>query len=238
MPRKGNRAGRSAEARQIDASAAVHTPDGRPCRGKRSASTAVLQASSFAERARAAGGVLARTRIYRSLPVFVRAQLDSAILLRAPGCRTLEQIGKRFELQAKHDISHTALKEYAGKLEQLIRPAMTSEVIAGVLGCLPEDCRERLLAGSQVMLVSRVIQALADEESAGSLSVADLARLATILRSATRQSRVSGGSSTRRGGIDCAATGNVPLNEDEIAQAMAHVYGLLCPGQSDRPRKP
>ena len=117
---------------------------------------------------------LGRTQVYKRLPGHLRGRVDEAILLRPEECSSLETIVQRFGLEEKYGITMKALRGYAHKLEQLARPAAASHLLARVLGCLPEEDRRRLLAGSEVLLLSRVIQALSDGK-AEALCVADLA---------------------------------------------------------------
>lgn len=182
--------------------------------------------------------VLRRSAVCRKVPLTVRGPLDQAILLRPADCPTLEAIAARFELQARYGVSLAALRSYARKLEQLVRPAAASELLAGVVGCLPEDYRHRLVAGSQVLLLSRVIQALAGE-TGSQLTVAELARLAAILggmagerhapsdsRSRRRQPRPPSSPSSPTASDDTPpATGN----PHRLAEAVRTLYGLPWP---------
>jgi hypothetical protein len=152
------------------------------------------------------------------MPVGERGRLDRAIILRPEGLGSLEAIARHFKLAEKYDISIAMLRTYAGKLEELVRPAVTSHVLAGVLGCLPESYRKQIVAGSEVLLVSKVMQALNGDggapgaggggNPAAPLSVADLAKLASILVSLAR----------RRGRGDRAVSRTNPRGEGEPAE--------------------
>ncbi len=141
---------------------------------------------------------LTRSAVYQRVPLEIRNKLDEAILLRPAGCQSVASIAARFQLKERYGVSTRVLAAYAGRLERFIRPAMTSQVMAGVLGCLPERYRRQLVEGSQVLLVSRVIQALSDDESAAALSVAELAKLAYVLASFVGRARAQprGGAGT------------------------------------------
>lgn len=174
---------------------------------------------------------LTRSPVYRKVPVAVRGRLDAAILLRPADCPTLEAIAQKFDLEGRYGISPDSLANYARKLEQFVRPAMTSQVMAGVLGCLPASYRRQLVAGGQVMLLSKVVQALADDEREAALSVADLAKLAAVLAAVS----VSGplkpppAGSTRaghKGRRNVLAGGAAIEDPTQLAEAVKMVYGL------------
>lgn len=177
---------------------------------------------------------LLRSAIYRRLPVAVRMKLDRAILLRPEGCRTLDDIAERFELTSRHGISRASLRTYARKVESLVRPEITAQVVAGVLGCLPRRYREQVANGSQVMLLSRVVGALEHKETA--LSVAELAKLASVLASVARRTRRSKVPSrdARRPAVSGpplagAANPQAPLDPSSMARAVRLLYGLSWP---------
>ena len=195
---------------------------------------------------------LTRSSVYKKVPVGVRGRLDEAILLRPAECATLDQIAEKFELAERFGISGTALRSYARKLEQYVRPAAASQLMAGVLGCLPEGYQQRLLAGSQVLLLSRVVKSLS-AEGGGELSVAELAKLASVLSAMGGRSRVptahskssrppASGSKTIRGMHSStsdegepdlsAATGN----PTKLAEAVRMLYGLSWPPVEQHPK--
>jgi hypothetical protein len=169
--------------------------------------------------------------VYRKVPVAVRARLDAAILLRPADCPTLEAIARKFDLGGRYGISPDSLANYAHKLEQFVRPAMTSQVMAGMLGCLPARYRRQLVAGGQVMLLSKVVQALADDEREAALSVADLAKLAAVLAAmsgagGSKSYAAKAGGAARRGPRNVLAGGAAIEDPTQLAEAVKMVYGL------------
>jgi hypothetical protein len=170
---------------------------------------------------------LARTAVFRCLPGTTRAKVDNAILTRPQGLGTLEAIADRFELQERFGITLSALGTYARRLERVIRPMATGEVITGILGCLPVSYRRRLLAGNEVLLLSRVSQSLSGESRMPVLPVSDLARLAVVLKSlANRLGRGKAGRNGRRGGKHEA---NAAMEPSSLGAAISKVYGLDWP---------
>jgi len=182
---------------------------------------------------------LTRSSIYKKVPVAVRGRLDEAILLRPAKCATLEQIAEKFELSQRYGLSHSSLRSYARKLEKFVRPAAASQLMAGVLGCLPEGYRRRLVAGGQVLLLSRVVQALSAEGGA-ELSVAELAKLASVLSAVGSRSRLTADRAK-------AAHKDRPLPTGEsgpkspagdpvkLAEAVRMLYGLPWPPDNRHP---
>ena len=126
-----------------------------------------------------------RSPVYRKLPVRTLARLHEAIVLRPAGMNSAAAIAAHFDLPGRYGISVAMLKTYAARVEEMVRPAVTSQVLAGVLGCLPESHRRRLIAGSEVLLVSKMLQAL--EHAGTALSVAEMAKLGSILGSLGRR---------------------------------------------------
>jgi hypothetical protein len=174
------------------------------------------------------------------VPTDVRLRLDRALLRRPAGAASLEAVAARFHLQEEYGVGPTALRTYARRLDDMVRPVLTSQLLAAALGCLPRDFRDRLIAGSEVVLLSRLVQALTAEE-AEPLSVADLGRLATILSGLARRAGSHGpgrrtpgdrraGTGLRAGdvlrdGIDDAslAPGDPP---PRLAEAVKMLYGI------------
>ena len=122
---------------------------------------------------------LTRSVIYKRVPIKVRRRLDAALLKGSVDNAALQAIAADLKLST-YGVSVGILKKYAVRLEQWVRPSLTAQLLAGVLGCLPEDYRRQLVAGSQVLLLSRVIQALSSDGK-DALPAADLAKLASIL---------------------------------------------------------
>jgi hypothetical protein len=182
---------------------------------------------------------LARTSVYRRVPETVRPRLDEAILLRPSECPTLEAIGRKFRLAEEYGVTHKGLKTYASRLERLVRPVLTAQVMAGALGCLPESYRQQLVAGTRVMLLSRVVQTLQGREPS-SLTIADLAKLASILSAVARPGTDTEGGVSRRPRSGCpdrphGAERAVPRDAPaRITEAVRLVYGLTWPPE-DQP---
>jgi hypothetical protein len=175
---------------------------------------------------------LARSRVYRRLPAPLRSQVDSAILLRPQNLPTLEAIAARFEL-SRYGISAAALRSYARRLEQLARPAAAGQILAMVFGCLPDSYRRRLLAGAQVVLLSRVIQALSTEE-AQPLSVAEMTRLGSLLAALARSPQVRDLARARpQRRRKPLPAGQEEIQPGKIAELVRNVYGLSLPAPAD-----
>ena len=130
---------------------------------------------------------LSRSVIHRRLPLALRARLDEAILLRPKALPTLEAIAAHFDL-ARYRISPQALRAYSRRLEDLARPAATGQLLAVVLGCLPPSYRRRVHDGTEVLLLSRMAQALSGDGTQA-LSVAELARLGPVVVAMARAHR-------------------------------------------------
>ncbi|HSW46384.1 MAG TPA: hypothetical protein VLM89_12520 [Phycisphaerae bacterium] len=156
--------------------------------------------------------------------------MDAAILLRPEKCPTLEAIGGRFDLAGRYGISPAALRSYARRLEEFARPAMTSQVLAGVLGCLPAGHRRRVLTGSQVLLLSKVVKLLTDGRGDAELSVADLAKLATVLGSLAGRRTTSSNAKTPGGSQRTLRTAPAETaaiqDATSLTEAVRLVYGL------------
>jgi hypothetical protein len=130
---------------------------------------------------------------------------------------------------------------------------MANHLMSGLLGCMPRRYRERLVAGSQVLLLSRVVQALTraqpeaqtaadsgETDDADPLSVSELAKLASILSSLTarvtpdgaktatkRSKQKSTGSQTGRPGD----AQNTKVDHDKLSEAVRMLYGLDWPAE-------
>lgn len=181
----------------------------------------------------AVAGTLARSVVYRRLPVHVRSRLDSAILLRPKHLPTLEAIAAHFEL-SKHGISPAALRSYARRLEELARPAAAGQVLAAVFGCLPGSYRRQLMAGTQVVLLGRVIQALSAQKSEP-LTVAEMARLGTLLSAMARSSRPREGVSAKQSHRKLLPAAAAELQPSRIAELVRGIYGVSLPAPAAVP---
>jgi len=187
-------------------------------------------------------GWLTRSSVYKKIPVAVRGRLDEAILLRPSDCATLEQIADKFELTGRYGISASVLRSYTRKLEQFVRPAAASQLMAGVLGCLPEEYRQKLLAGGQVLLLSRVIRALS-AEGGTELSVADLGKLATVLsavsgrsispsiktRTTSKKRSSQNSDSMQESASSAFDSSTLSHDPTQLAEAVRMLYGLPWP---------
>jgi hypothetical protein len=175
---------------------------------------------------------LARSPVFCRVPAHKRARLDRAILLPAEEPESFEEIARKFKLTEEYGISTAALRTYARKLDELIRPTVTSHVMAGVLSCLPKSYRRKLMDGSEVMLISRVLNALDSGESR--LETAELAKLGSILagigRSRQAAARVA---RAGRAGAGRAPEDVVPNEPIRVAESVRQVYGLPWPPDSD-----
>lgn len=186
---------------------------------------------------------LTRTKVYRRIPQPQRGRIDAAILLRPPECSTLKAIAQRFEIRKQYGLSYDSLEYYASRLEEFVRPAMTAQVMAGILGCLPERYRRQVFTGSQVLLVSKVLNLINNTDSNATLTVAELAKLATVLASAAGNARTRDGSPKNNQlplSDDPAAPSDdqpAPADASRLSAAVRMVYGLGLPNQDALPNQ-
>lgn len=176
---------------------------------------------------------LARSPIFQRVPARQRARLDRAILLPGSGGCSIPEIAEKFKLIEKYAITPAMLATYARKLEQLMRPTVTSQVMAGVLSCLPEAYRRRLIRGSEVLLVSKVLAAL--NTSKTPLTVAEMAKLASILMSVAKQNRSPTRRSDRQAeqGSGLTACDRAEAADPaKMAESIRMLYGLDWPPDS------
>lgn len=217
----GRQAGRKSPARK----AAAESNTGKAAESGRERPRLGLSNPEKRQDGVAAAG-MNRSVVVRRVPPVVRRRLDRAILLRPKGLATLEAMDAALGLSG-FGVSAAALRAYARRLERMVRPQAMSQLLAEALGCLPAAFREGLLAGGQVLLLSRVVRALADEKGEP-LAVADLVRLGTVLSKLSpvrRGSRRAGRSI--KGRRDAGAGGGT-----ELAGAIRAVYGLDWPAES------
>lgn len=173
---------------------------------------------------------LARSPVFQRVPARQRARLDRAILLPGGGGCSIPEIVEKFKLTEKYAITPAMLATYARKLEQLMRPTVTSQVMAGVLSCLPEAYRRRLIRGSEVLLVSKVLAALNTSETP--LTVAEMAKLASILMSVAKQNGSPARQSKRvdSQGTDSGARDRAEaVDPAKMAESIRLLYGLSWP---------
>lgn len=166
-------------------------------------------------------------------------RLDADLLTHPPGLATLRKIAVKFKLRERYGITLAGLRMYADEFEKLARPVVASQIIAHALGCLPENYRQEVAGGGQVLLLSQVLAVLtAKAEPAlkkdradrredqtpppAELSVADLAKLATILSNIARRWR-----SDTAGGKKTASC--LTLEPYNLAEAVRSLYGLIWP---------
>ncbi|UCD30589.1 MAG: hypothetical protein JSV03_09020 [Planctomycetota bacterium] len=174
---------------------------------------------------------LARSNVYKRVPSRVRSQLDEAIVLRPDGCASLEAIADKFQLGRRYKVSLSSLRSYARKLEEFVRPAMTSQLMAEILGCLPDSYRQQVVAGGQVMLLSKVLQALSIDRGSA-LTVAELARLASVLSGVSSRGNMgrtaaSGYHDGEKG--EQTDTDTDSTSPNKMAEAVRMLYGLPWP---------
>lgn len=170
---------------------------------------------------------LVRSPVYNRVPMFERSKLDHAIIFRPAGMASLQAIADAFKLTEKYQVSLAELTAYADKIEQLVRPEITSHVLAGVLGCLPKSYRRQIVDGSEVLLISRLFKALNDQDT--TLTVAEMAKLASILLSLARRPVSAGGKPGRQKmrpghrADEPDANGQEPI---KLAETVRLLYGL------------
>jgi len=173
---------------------------------------------------------LARSPVFLRMPAAERARLDREILLPGRQRRSLEALTREFDLPGKYGISAAVLRTYARKLEQVARPVVTSQILAGVLGCLPAAYRRKVVQGSEVILLSKVLNALGKEKN--QLSVAELAKLASVLGTLARRPSGSAARSARAGRRNegSSLAGDIaPVDPVKLAESVRMVYGLSWP---------
>jgi len=188
-----------------------------------------------------APAMLARTSVYRRLPIDVRRRLNEVILSRPSDCATMEAIADKFELTKRYNISLAALRSYASRLEMLVKPTVMSQLKSAVLGCLPESYRQQIIDGSQVMLLSRLIHVLSRSEESGEaksksgdgeLSVAELVKIATVLTGMARQANIGRTANKRSGSAEKnhrTPSEDQPKEPEKLSESVRAVYGLPWP---------
>jgi hypothetical protein len=149
------------------------------------------------------------------------------------------------QLEEKYGISTGALVAYAEKIEQLVRPEITSHVLAGVLGCLPRSYQRQLVAGGEVLLISRILKALNTEETG--LAVAEMAKLASILTALAGASRGESGKPAGLANLKKRIAGKPEEMEAQslhadvvpikLAESVRLLYGINWPPEKAAPRR-
>jgi len=169
------------------------------------------------------------------VPLSARRRLDRAILLRPEGCRTLDAIEAKFGLTNKYGLSRANLRTYARKLEGIAEPIFAGNLAAAIMGCMPATYRTDVAAGSQIILVSRLVQALTKKEPESGLKVADLVRLSSALRSATSTMNAVKTGGTRGCGHSSdgrekmGKTSSFAASLPTLTEVVRTVYGLELP---------
>lgn len=171
-----------------------------------------------------AGRILTRTVVYRRIPFAERQRLDPELLKASSNRAALEALWRKERLHERFGIGLPALRTYVRRLEECVRPALGAQIVAALLGSLPREYRRRVMEGSAVLLLSRMVAALSLQTSEP-LSASELARLGGILRGlrSTRcgvARRVS--ETSRRGSTET-------MSPDRLAQAVRAIYGLDWP---------
>jgi len=197
--------------------------------------------SKPAGRAPSVPSCLTRLFVFRKVPADVRCRLDEVILLRPSDCPTLEAIEKKFDLQKRYGVSPAALRVYARRLEQLVRPAVASQVSAAVLGALPPDFQQSVVTGSRVLLLSRIVRSLTDDQ-VETIPVADLARFASMLAAMRRQTHGSQRAGTKKTSKHDAVGERTqpdetpdPSDPKKLMQTIRALYGLARPAKKNHP---
>ena len=172
---------------------------------------------------------LARTRLYRILPMELRARVDVAILLRPPECPNLEDIIPAMELDTRFGIRLTDLRQYARALEQFARPLMAALLVSTLLAALPRRVSTHLGRANRLLVWSRLVQHLTDP-SAKPLTATELAKLAAILRPLHRRPGRTSDTPHRPPGSP------LPFDRDTLAPVVRMLYGVNLaddvPGQA------
>jgi hypothetical protein len=119
------------------------------------------------------------------------------------------------------------LEEYATRFDALIRPIASSQIIAGILGCLPASTRARMLKGNQMLLLSKLAQVLVEAQEV-KLESGEMVKLAGVLRSAGQVQRTETGSSARSKGRPSNPDAAL-FDHDRFGRAVRVLYGLSWP---------
>ncbi len=181
---------------------------------------------------------ITRTSVYRRVPITIRWKLNRLLLLRPEGCASLDAILQRFKLSEKFGITRQALRTYARKIEQLVEPHLAGQLAAAVLGCMPTSYRNEVVAGSEVILISKVVGALTANKT--DLHPPDLLKLASALRAAAQQKPKS----CQKGSSDQehapkhpgGKPGDAKTDQEVLAETVRTIFGLDWP--AGEPSKP
>jgi hypothetical protein len=176
---------------------------------------------------------LSRSAVCRRVPVRIQSKLNRAIMLRSSSRASIDALAAKYDLPKQYGVSAAALRSYARRLEELLRPVLASQLVAAALGCMPEAYRRQALAGSQVLLLSRFVGCVWQGDAA--LSAAEMAKLAAVLGSFAEK----GASKTARSGRPATPDGTPSSNGQptKLAEAVRAVYGLTWPPTSRESEK-
>ncbi len=168
---------------------------------------------------------LVASPVRQRIPDRIRVKLERALLERASREDSLEEIARKFELE-RYGISMEMLSGYAATLDELVRPVASTQIVAGVLGCLPASFRSRMLRGNQVLLLSKVA-AILWESRESQMEVGELLKLATLLRAAAQTRRQQAGG--RRGKEGGSPKEAALFDMGRMGGSVRALYGLSWP---------
>jgi hypothetical protein len=145
----------------------------------------------------------------------------------------MEQAARELSLRKRYGISMEGLRDYAGKLDKLVRPVIANQLLAAMLNCLPSAIRRQFTSGGDILLFSRMVQTLIGHDASG-LATPDLARLTDILTSIPGRppATVTGTGKAGSGPVQSAADDRIietPAAPTRLAEAVRQVYGLSWP---------
>ena len=176
---------------------------------------------------------LASTVVYRTLPVGVRATVDSALLLHPADSPAAADVHQKLRLGERYGLRVTDVRRYAEALEAFARPLMAGLAVSSLLNAFPRKLVRGLARGNRILAWSRLVQNLVDPE-APPLRAGEFAKLAAILRPAKRGSGQAGKTlRTRRKGPWCEVAGDTPM--EELLAAIGTVYGVSPTDRGGRP---
>lgn len=132
-------------------------------------------------------GAIEQTRVHRTLPPDVRAALDTALITRPADCPTPEAAFRKFRLGENYGLKAADIRHYAEALEAFARPLIAGVALSALLKALPPQIANGATRANRVFVWSRFAQVLTDF-GAQSLTTAEFARLAQILRPPVRRS--------------------------------------------------
>jgi len=163
--------------------------------------------------------------VYQVLPIETRAALDAALLTRPADCPTIAAAHEKLRLGELHGISPADVARYAKVLEEFARPLMASLAVSSLLNALPRRMLSGLTRGNRLLVWSRLVQHLTDEE-APPLKAGDYAKLAALLEPARRTPRRPGLAGRAKPALPhCRRGGDGELAAESLATLAREVYG-------------